>query len=260
MLIHCCGISNLIHCWVISKFIALTSYTESWDTLEVYLVLLHCQAAPSFITLLRYILTQYIAELLPILKLCCCIPCPIFFAELFPILKHWWSTICLITKLRCAQFWNMVLDFGKNAVSQFRKWVIAYLYTLRRTRAYAFKLLNTIVYLNTCITYLNTLTPYPNTSVAYLNTLSRLSAPCRNTCITYLNIHIDSAFGSRLHILTHWTDTTRLGFQSESSTRETSAIGCSILTGSRIGNGYIRKWSQCNKIVNACIKIDDSIQ
>ena len=84
-------------------------------------------------------------------------------------------------------------------VAQGRKRDIQYLYTLRRTIAYAYTLRNAIAYLNTCI-------PYLNTSITYLNTLTRLSA-----------------FGFRLHILIHWTDTTRLGSQSESSTRDPSA-------------------------------------
>ena len=62
-----------------------------------------------------------------------------------------------------------------------------YLYTLRRTIAYAYTLPNAIAYLNTCITYLDTLTrlsaPYLNTCIAYLNTWSRL--PILITCIPY---------------------------------------------------------------------------
>ena len=87
--------------------------------------------------------------------------------------------------------------FRKKAVSQCRKWINPYLYTLRRTRALAFTLPNAISYLktctpclNTCIIYLNTLTrlspPYLNTCTTYPYTLSRLPAPYLNTCTAYL--------------------------------------------------------------------------
>ena len=81
---------------------------------------------------------------------------------------------------------------GKNSkkilekVSKCRKWVIPYLYTLRRTLGYAYTLPKAIAYLNTCI-------PYLNTCITYLNTLTRPSTPC----IAYLNTL------SRLHILIH---------------------------------------------------------
>ena len=54
-------------------------------------------------------------------------------------------------------------------VAQCRKRVFPYLYTLRRTTAYAYTLPNAIAYLNTCV-------PYLNTCITYLNTLTRLSA------------------------------------------------------------------------------------
>ena len=73
-------------------------------------------------------------------------------------------------------------------VAQCRKRVIPYLYTLRRTLAYA--LPNAFAYLNTCIPYLNTWITYPNT-------LTRLSVPYLNTCIAYLNTL------PRLQILIH---------------------------------------------------------
>ena len=81
--------------------------------------------------------------------------------------------------------------FSKNltvpkVVAQCRKYPIPYLNTLSRTIPYAYTLPNAIAYLNTCI---------PILIHAYLNTLSRL------------------------HILIHC----RLGSQSKSNTRETSA-------------------------------------
>ena len=51
--------------------------------------------------------------------------------------------------------------------AQCQKLINSYLYTLRRTIAYA--LSNTIANLNTCI-------PFLNTCITYLNTLTRLSA------------------------------------------------------------------------------------
>ena len=54
-------------------------------------------------------------------------------------------------------------------VAQCQKWAILTLYTLRRTKAYSYKLPNAIAYLNTCI-------PYFNTCTIFLNTLTRLSA------------------------------------------------------------------------------------
>ena len=104
----------------------------------------------------------------------------------------------------------------KKTVSHCRKWVIPYLYTLRRTIAYAYTLPNAIPYLdscipflNTCIACLNTLSqlpilthvlrilihwlgfrlsvPYFNTCNAYRNTLSQLSTSYLNTWTAYLN-------------------------------------------------------------------------
>ena len=77
------------------------------------------------------------------------------------------------------KFSRKSLTVPKN-VAQCRKQVISYLYTLKRTIAYA--LPNAIAYLNTCI-------PCPKTSITYLNILTRLSG-----------------LGS-----ISWTDTTRLG-------------------------------------------------
>ena len=127
----------------------------------------------------------------------------IHYRKSFPILKH--------------RPW-----FRKKAVSQCRKWVIPYLYTLRRTIAYAYIIPNFIAYLNTCIPYLNTWT-------TQLNTLSRLPI-----LIHVLPIFIHALpiliqwLGFWLHILIHWTYTTRLGSQSESSTREPSALGSQL--------------------------------
>ena len=82
-------------------------------------------------------------------------------------------------------------------VAQCRKRTIPYLYTLRRTIAYA--LPNAIACLNTSI-------PYPNTCITYLNTLTRISAV--GSIFYYihpLSQYIDSVFGSGLHILYHTT-------------------------------------------------------
>ena len=68
----------------------------------------------------------------------------------------------------------MIQKIFPEKVSQCRKWVIPYLYTLRRTLGHAYTLPNAIAYLNTCITYLNTLTRPSTPCIAYLNTLSRL--------------------------------------------------------------------------------------
>ena len=116
-------------------------------------------------------------------------------------------------------------------VSHCRKWVIPYLYTLRRTIAHIYALPNAIAYLNTCIPILiyalpilihwlgfRLSAPYPKTCIAYLNTLSRLSAPYLKTCTAYLNTL------SRLLNLINAVPIfipTRRGKQSESSTRKT---------------------------------------
>ena len=62
--------------------------SQSWKIADVYLVLLHCWAGPSFIRLLSHILSFYLAELFPISKYCWCVP-------------------CIITLLKSSQSWNI---------------------------------------------------------------------------------------------------------------------------------------------------------
>ena len=117
------------------------------------------------------------------------------------------------------------INFIFEKVSQCRKWVIPFFYTLGRTIAYAYTLPKAIAYLNTYFPILihalpililwlsfRLLAPYLITCIAYLNTLSRLSAPYPNTCTASLNTLC------RPPILIHRLPPTRLGNQSESST------------------------------------------
>ena len=100
-------------------------------------------------------------------------------------------------------------------VAQCRKNVIPYLFTLKRTIAYAYILPNAIAYLNTCIAYLNT-------CLTYLNTLTRLSAPYPNTLNRHdsyrqpIRIEHPRTLGTRQPIRIKYY-VTRVVSQSESS-------------------------------------------
>ena len=74
----------LLHCWAVPKLETLVTYTLSyyiaeiyqcWTIADLYLVILHCCTVPNLITLLSHILSYYIAELFGTLKHCWCIPC-----------------------------------------------------------------------------------------------------------------------------------------------------------------------------------------
>ena len=129
-------------------------YTPSYFLSELFPMLKHCWCKLCPTTLLRCswswnIADVYIGCLITLLswsppKISLNHILSYYKAELFPILKHWWCTLCLITKLRCSRFWNIVFDFVEKAVSQCIKRANPYLYTLRRTIAYAYTLQNTI--------------------------------------------------------------------------------------------------------------------
>ena len=84
---------------VYTLLVTLLSCSQSWNIVDVYLVLLQCWTVPNIITVLSHILSYYNAELFPILKHCGCIP-P--FITLLKSSKPWIITdfyTCLVTLL-----------------------------------------------------------------------------------------------------------------------------------------------------------------
>ena len=98
---HPNSFETFLHCWSLPCFKNLGGEcTVFYYFAKVFAALLLCWAIPSIITLLRYTLPQYIAELYPMLTHCCGIS-NLNHCWVIPSLMHWWDIPNFRTLLRC---------------------------------------------------------------------------------------------------------------------------------------------------------------
>ena len=89
VLLYGWDVPNKKLCWFVPCLIALLRGSQTWNTADVFPVILHCWTVPYLQSFLTSTLSCYIVEVFPILEHCCCVP-------------------CFIIWLRDSQFWNII--------------------------------------------------------------------------------------------------------------------------------------------------------
>ena len=118
VLLHCWAQSNFTQGWCIPCLFTLLRSCQSCNPADVNRDLFHCSDFLNLKTLLRHILSYYIAEMFPILERYWRKTCPVtllsfsqfmkllrpifsfYIAELFPTLKYCWCLFCHIILLK----------------------------------------------------------------------------------------------------------------------------------------------------------------